>query len=158
MTVRDSICKGFLALILASGLVAAGLAQEDAGGLAKVKERELETVREKISTLKKSMDKRAADRDRLTSDLQQAEVQISEKRIRLKEIEKLRQFSEKRKAELEQKLSKREAELEQESVQLAALNDYRGNNIGKVKRYIDELAELHQKAAARGQDTRSLWS
>jgi septal ring factor EnvC (AmiA/AmiB activator) len=162
--------------------MAPGLAQEDEGGLAKVKERELENVRQKISTLKKSMDKRAADRDRLTSDLQQAEVQISEKRIRLKEIERLRQFSEKRKAELEQKRSKREAELEQESAQLAAqvraayqsgnqeriklllnqqdpatagrmmvyyryLSDYRGNNIGQVKRYIDELAELHQKAA-----------
>lgn len=182
MTFRASVCKGFLALVLASGLVAPGLAQEDEGGLAKVKERELENVREKISTLKKSMDKRAADRDRLTSDLQQAEVQISEKRIRLKEIERLRRFSEKRKAELEQKRSKREAELEQESAQLAAqvraayqsgnqeriklllnqqdpatagrmmvyyryLSDYRGNNIGKVKRYIDELAELHQKAA-----------
>lgn len=182
MTLRGSICKGFLALIIASSLMAAGLAQEDEGGLAKVKERELENVREKISTLKKSMDKRAADRDRLTGDLQEAEVQISEKRIRLKEIGRLRQFSEKRKAELEQMRSQREAELEQESGQLAAqvraaytsgkqeriklllnqqdpatagrmmvyyryLNDYRGKNIGKVKRVIDELAELHQRAA-----------
>ena len=113
MTLRGSICKGFLALILASGLASPGLAQEDEGGLAKVKERELEDVREKISTLKKSMDKRAADRDRLTSDLQQAEVQISEKRIRLKEIKRLRQFSEKRKAELDYLRSEREAELEQ---------------------------------------------
>lgn len=182
MTLRGSICKGFLALIIACSLMAPGLAQEDEGGLAKVKERELENVREKISTLKKSMDKRAADRDRLTGDLQEAEVQISEKRIRLKEIGRLRQFSEKRKAELEQMRSKREAELEQESGQLAAqvraaytsgkqeriklllnqqdpatagrmmvyyryLNDYRGKNIGKVKRVIDELAELHQRAA-----------
>lgn len=182
MTLRGSICKGFLALIIASSLMAAGLAQEDERGLAKVKERELENVREKISTLKKSMDKRAADRDRLTGDLQEAEVKISEKRIRLKEIGRLRQFSEKRKAELEQMRSQREAELEQESGQLAAqvraayqsgnqeriklllnqqdpatagrmmvyyryLNDYRGKNIGKVKRVIDELAELHQRAA-----------
>ena len=182
MTLRGSICKGFLALIIASSLMAAGLAQEDERGLAKVKERELENVREKISTLKKSMDKRAADRDRLTGDLQEAEVKISEKRIRLKEIGRLRQFSEKRKAELEQMRSQREAELEQESAQLAAqvraaytsgkqeriklllnqqdpatagrmmvyyryLNDYRGKNIGKVKRVIDELAELHQRAA-----------
>ena len=89
-----------------------GLAEEDDGGLAQVKERELENVREKISDLKKSMDKRAADRDRVTGDLQKAEVQISEKRVRLKEIERQKQFSERRKAELEDKLEVRESEIE----------------------------------------------
>ena len=140
MTLRGSICKGFLALIIASSLMAPGLAQEDEGGLAKVKERELENVREKISTLKKSMDKRAADRDRLTGDLQEAEVQISEKRIRLKEIGRLRQFSEKRKAELEQMRSQREAELEQQSGQLAAQvrAAYQSGNQERIKLLLNQ--------------------
>ena len=106
--------------ILAAGLSLPAAAQEDDRGLAKVKERELEDVREKISDLKRSMDKRAADRDRITGDLQKAEVQISEKRVRLKELERQKQFSERRKAELEDKLQVRQAELDEESGQLAA--------------------------------------
>ena len=51
--------------------------------LAQIKERELEAVREQISELKKSMDRRANDRDRITGELQAAEVQISERRIHL---------------------------------------------------------------------------
>ena len=106
--------------ILAAGLSLPAAAQEDDRGLAKVKERELEDVREKISDLKRSMDKRAADRDRITGDLQKAEVHISEKRVRLKELERQKQFSERRKAELEDKLQVRQAELDEESGQLAA--------------------------------------
>jgi len=106
--------------ILAAGLSLPAAAQEDDRGLAKVKERELEDVREKISDLKRSMDKRAADRDRITGDLQKAEVQISEKRVRLKELERQKQFSERRKTELEDKLQVRQAELDEESGQLAA--------------------------------------
>lgn len=178
-----SVFRIFLpAGILAAGLILPAPAQEDEGGLAQVKERELENVREKISDLKKSMDRRAADRDQVTGDLQKAEVQISEKRVRLKEIETQRQFSERKKAELDGKLKAREAELEVESVQLAAqvraaytsgsqeriklmlnqqdpatagrmmvyyryLSDYRGDNIGKVKSIIDELAVLHDQAS-----------
>ncbi len=106
--------------ILAAGLGLPAAAQEDDRGLAKVKERELEDVREKISDLKRSMDKRATDRDRITGYLQKAEVQISEKRVRLRELERQRQFSERRKAELEDKLQVRQAELDEESGQLAA--------------------------------------
>ena len=106
--------------ILAAGLSLPAAAQEDDRGLAKVKERELEDVREKISDLKRSMDKRAADRDRITGDLQKAEVHISEKRVRLKELERQKQFSERRKAELEDKLQVRQSELDEESGQLAA--------------------------------------
>ena len=120
MTLWDPIGKCLTIAILVAGLVAPTIAQNDEGGLAQVKERELENVREKISDLKKSMDKRAADRDRVTGDLQKAEVQISEKRVRLKEIERQKQFSERRKAEIEDKLTVREAELEVESSQLAA--------------------------------------
>jgi len=120
MTPRGSIRICLPVAILAAALSLPALAQEDEGGLAKVKERELENVREKISDLKKSMDKRAVDRDRITGDLQKAEVQISEKRVRLKELERQKQFSERRNAELEDKLRVREAELDEESDQLAA--------------------------------------
>ena len=120
MKLRGPTILGLTLVTLAAGLETPGLAEDDDGGLAQVKERELENVREKISDLKKSMDKRAADRDRVTGDLQNAEVQISEKRVRLKEIERQKQFSERRKAELEDKLKVRESELEAESTQLAA--------------------------------------
>ena len=120
MTRWGSICKCLPLAILAAALSLPAPAQEDDSGLAKVKERELENVREKISDLKRSMDKRAADRDRITGDLQKAEVQISEKRVRLKELERQKQYSERRKAELEDKLQVRQAELDEESGQLAA--------------------------------------
>ena len=94
-------------------------AQESGGELAKIKERELEEVREQIDRLKQSMDTSAKDRDRLTAELQDAEVIISEKRIRLGELEREREFSKKRKIELDAKLAMREAELDQESAELA---------------------------------------
>ena len=95
------------------------LAQDTEGELAKIKEQELEEVRERISDLKKSMDKSAADREKLTSELQEAEVDIAEKRIRLRELEKERDYSARRKAELDAQLSEREAELDEESAELA---------------------------------------
>lgn len=175
-------CRFLVAALLSLVPVAAGLAQDGDEGLASVKERELEDVREKISALKASMDKRANDRDRVTGELQSAEVQISEMRIHLKEIERQQRFSEKRRSEIEQKQKVREAELTDETSQLESqlraaymsgnqertrlllnqqdpatagrmmvyyryLSDYRGENIEKVKRYIDELAELHGQAA-----------
>ena len=94
-------------------------AQESGGELAKIKERELEQVRDKISDLKKSLDRSASDRDRLTAELQEAEVEISEKRIRLKELQRERDFSARRKAELDAQLARREAELDEESRELA---------------------------------------
>jgi len=99
---------------------AAAPAQDDDAALTKVKEQELEEVRSRISALKKSMDKRAAERDRITADLQTAEVAIAEKRARLKEIEREKAFSERRRAEIGEKLTLRETELAQESEQLAA--------------------------------------
>ena len=175
------IIAGLIIAVAVAAPVAQLAAQEDDGGLAQVKERELENVREKISDLKKSMDKRAGDRDRVTGDLQKAEVLISEGRVRLKEIERERQFSERKKTEIDEKLRAREAELEIESSQLSAqvraaytsgsqeriklllnqqdpattgrmivyyryLNDYRGDNIEKVKSIIEDLAGLHAQA------------
>ena len=102
----------FLATVPAIG-------QETGGELAKIKEQELEEVRERISDLKKSMDKSAAAREKVTVELQDAEVEISEKRIRLKELERERDFSARRKAELDAQLAKREAELDEESAELA---------------------------------------
>ncbi len=86
--------------------------------LTQIKERELEAVREKISTLKTSMDKRATERDRITGELQSAEVLIVEKRSVLKDLQRQRDFSEKKKAELDARLVLKEAELSAESSQL----------------------------------------
>ena len=82
---------------------------------AKIKERELETVREQISALKKSMDKRAEDRDRISGELQSAEVLISEKRIHLNDLKRQRQFSEKQKAAIDADLATQQAALARES-------------------------------------------
>ncbi len=90
------------------------------GDLAKIKELELEEVRERISDLKQSMDARAADRDRLTAELQDAEIVLSEKRIRLREIDRERQYTTKRKVKLDAEMADREAALDEESTELAA--------------------------------------
>jgi septal ring factor EnvC (AmiA/AmiB activator) len=65
------------------------------------------------------MDKSAASRDRVTGELQSAEVQISEQRIRLQELERERNFSTRRKAELDARIEQRQAELAIESAELA---------------------------------------
>lgn len=107
-----------LALLLMTVLVGRAVAQDP--DLAQIKERELEQVREKISALKSSMDERAEERDRVTGDLQEAEVLIAEKRAYLRDLERQRDYSETKKREIEQKLARREAELAEESEQLAA--------------------------------------
>lgn len=111
--------RSWLILFFALAAAAPAVAQNAEGELAKIKEQELEEVRGRISQLKRSMDDAAAARDRLTSELQDAEVAIAEKRIRLKELERERAYSEKRKAEIDQQLAAREAELDAESEELA---------------------------------------
>lgn len=106
----------FIPLLLLQASPAA--AEED--GLARVKERELERVRERISELKERMDERAAERDRVTADLQDAEVVISRHRIQLEELERRKRFSENRIGELEAQSRARQAELDQEVSLLAA--------------------------------------
>jgi len=88
--------------------------------LTLIKERELEAVRDKISDLKTSMDRRAAERDRITGELQTAEVLIAERRNHLKDLERQRAFSEKKKAGIDQQLASRQSDLASESEQLAA--------------------------------------
>jgi septal ring factor EnvC (AmiA/AmiB activator) len=105
-------------LLMAIGVVAPATAQDP--DLAQIKERELEQVREQISALKSSMDRRAGERDRVTGELQESEIQIAEKRSHLRDLERQRDFSEKKKNEIEQKLSRRETELDVESEHLAA--------------------------------------
>ncbi|MEO1201734.1 MAG: peptidoglycan DD-metalloendopeptidase family protein [Pseudomonadota bacterium] len=100
---------------LALGLATAG-AQDDE--LAKVKEQELEEVRERISDLKESMDRAAAERDRVTGELQAAEIEISTKRLRLTELEREQAFVERRQRDLETSIASREAELETEVAEL----------------------------------------
>ncbi len=107
-----------LIMLLLAALAAE--AQNTEGGLAKVKEQELEEVRERISELKRSMDQSAAARDQLTGRLQSAEVEISEKRIRLKELERERDYSISQKAKLDGRIEQREAELARESRELGS--------------------------------------
>ena len=107
-----------MVVLLAAGH--AGQAQEANGELTEVKERELEDVRGRISALKQSMDASAAERDRLTAELQEAEVAISEQRMRLKEIERQQRHAIEKKKELDTDLALREAHLDEESTALAA--------------------------------------
>ena len=114
MTIRITL---FLLLMVAAGATAA---QDSPGELAKVKERELEQVRERISELKQSMDRSATQRDRLTGELQDIEISISEQRMRIKEIEREQRFTENRKKALDKELMERKAHLDAESGELAA--------------------------------------
>ena len=91
-------------------------AQDD--DLAQVKEQELEQIRDRISDLKQSMDKAASRRDKLTAELQAAEISIADKRVRLKDLERERAFTEKRRRELDTKIVANEAELDAEIRQL----------------------------------------
>jgi septal ring factor EnvC (AmiA/AmiB activator) len=108
--------KPILLLILAASPLLASAQDDD---LAKVKEQELEEVRERISKLKQSMDQSAGSRDRVTGELQSAEVEISETRIRLKELQRQRDYSIKRKQSLDEQIEARAAELAHEADELA---------------------------------------
>ena len=110
-----------ISLFLMMTLAACSATAQDSGGeLAKVKERELEQVRERISELKQSMDRSASERDRLTGELQDIEVAISEQRMRIKDIEREQRYTENKKKALDSDLAEREAHLDVESSELAA--------------------------------------
>lgn len=122
-------------------IFAAGVAlAQNEGELAEVKEFELEEVRERISELKQSMDRRAAERDRLSVDLQDAELKIAEKRIGLKEIERQQAYSAERKRTIEASIEEREGELKVETEQLEAQvrAAYTSGQQGRVKLLLNQ--------------------
>ncbi len=132
--------RPYTLILLSLAMSTAAIAQGDDEGLYKIKEQELEEVREKISDLKKSMDKSARDRDRLTEDLQEAEVAIAERRLRLQDLERERAYSAKRLAQLEAEIAEREAELARESGQLSAQvrAAYMSGNQEKIKLLLNQ--------------------
>jgi septal ring factor EnvC (AmiA/AmiB activator) len=133
---RSSCLLATLLLAVSPGLSA----QDDAGQRTQIKERELEEVRERISDLKQSMDAAASDRDRLTADLQAAEISIAEKRQRLKDLERQRAYSTKRRAELDNDIGEREADLAGEAKSLAAQARaaYMSGNQEKIKLLLNQ--------------------
>jgi septal ring factor EnvC (AmiA/AmiB activator) len=114
---RTSTFPGLTAL-LALAFVWPVAAQDD--GLTQIKERELAEVRERISELKDRLDERAAERDRVSADLQAAELKIAEKRRQLEDLEREKSYSEKRLEALAEKRRARETQLGQEIDQLSA--------------------------------------
>jgi len=102
------------------GFAPAVSAQDSHDELAEVKEQELKDVRGRISDLKQSMDAAAEQRDRLTSELQDLEIAISEQRLRLQEIERDREYTANKKRTLDAELADREKHLDEESGALAA--------------------------------------
>ena len=106
--------------VLLSAAAATGQAQDPNGELGKIKEQELEGVRERISELKQSMDEAADERDRLAGELQDLEVAIAEQRMRIADLERQQRKTTDRKNELVATLARREAHLDDESAALAA--------------------------------------
>lgn len=157
MGTRRSICLVALLGLALPESQANGQATD--GDLTQIKERELEQVREQISNLKTSMDKRAGDRDRVTAELQAAEAQISEKRINLKEIEREKAFTQRKKAQLEENLAVQVARLDEETSLLATqvraaytsgsqdrikllLNQHDPSSVGRQLAYYRYLSEF----------------
>jgi septal ring factor EnvC (AmiA/AmiB activator) len=127
----------FLVLIAAAGAAAA---QDSHGELTEVKERELEQVRDRISELKQSMDRAATERDRVTGELQDIEVAISEQRMRIKNIDREQRYTENKKKALDRDLAEREAHLDEESTELAAQvrAAYMSGNQEKIKLLLNQ--------------------
>lgn len=110
---------GRLLLLLVALLSLATAVPAQDRARTRVKEQELEEVRQHISELKQAMDRRAAERDRVTGELEDAEVGISEIRLRLRDLERRQAASERRKAELDERLETLENELDHETTELA---------------------------------------
>lgn len=119
--VRSFLLVGTLAYLLAAVF---GSMQQNAMAqdkeLTQIKERELQAVRAKISKLKKSMDESAAERDRISGELQSAEIRIAEQRTALRDLQRQQEFSEQKKARLDTEIGAKQALLERETEQLGA--------------------------------------
>lgn len=113
------LCAAFALFLPVLVPVTTSDAQETASSEAKIKEQELEEVRRRISELKESMDQRAEERSVVTAELESAELLIAAKRLKLNDIEREREVSEIRKAELESQIASKEKELVGEREQLA---------------------------------------
>jgi septal ring factor EnvC (AmiA/AmiB activator) len=100
-------------------LIAAFLPVQADDELARVKEQELEEVRERIRDLKASMDRATRARDEVTSELQAAEVRIGEQQLLIRDIERERDAALRRLDELGAEIRARETELAGESSELA---------------------------------------
>ncbi|HEX2138314.1 MAG TPA: peptidoglycan DD-metalloendopeptidase family protein [Woeseiaceae bacterium] len=111
--------RGLPFLVLLWCLLPAGASPQD-DGQVRIKERELQEVRTRISELKARMDRRAAERDRIAGELEAAEVRISETRIHLGELEAEQRYSEEKLGEIEARIAAAEAKLAGETDQLAA--------------------------------------
>ena len=122
------------------GLATISFAQDSSGELTKVKEQELEEVRERISRLKESMDAAADERDRLTGELQDLDVAISEQRMRIAEIERDQEYTADKKRGLDAELAEREKHLDEESTALAAQvrTAYMSGNQEKIKLLLNQ--------------------
>ncbi|MBT8088008.1 MAG: peptidoglycan DD-metalloendopeptidase family protein [Gammaproteobacteria bacterium] len=105
------------ALIAAASFGAAAQAPETE--LTRVKEHELEVVRQRISELKARMDATAAERDRLSAELQDQEAKIAEQRRKLDDIDRRRRAATDKKARLDAELAATQRKLEQQSDALA---------------------------------------
>ena len=114
-----AMIRRFIIAVAALTLAMAAQADEAPDELTKVKERELELVRQRISELKESMDASAAERDRLATELQDLEVRISEQRMRIKELERQQRYTANKKQRLDAELAERAAHLDAESAALA---------------------------------------
>lgn len=79
-----------------------------------IKEEELEQVQSRIEALKQRLDRNTRERDRVTSDLQSAEIRIAETRRRLDDLKREQDYAERRKAELDAEIVAEERVLEAE--------------------------------------------
>lgn len=107
-----------IALLLAA--LPAGADEQAANAeLTRVKENELDAVRQRISELKERMDKNAAERDRLTLELQAEELKIAEQRQKLDDIDRRRRDATEKRTRLQGELADTKDDLEDESTALA---------------------------------------
>ncbi|MEM8682118.1 MAG: peptidoglycan DD-metalloendopeptidase family protein [Pseudomonadota bacterium] len=105
----------FFSLFLLS---AAAIPDQEAEREVTIKEEELEQVQRRIEALKESLDRNTRERDRVTSDLQSAEIRIAETRRRLDELKREQEYAERRKAELDAQIVAEEEVLETEVARL----------------------------------------